>query len=219
MAEVLYSVLGKVGWAHAVKPDGHEWGRAESLPKFVVVKFPGVSVEDCAHFTESTFDAEGGHNGRRWILTPGDLPLAVRQQLATSDIVNVGGGDDEISWNELESAIKDSGNASPGRPAGLPVHADRNRSTAGAPLIAKNPGPGFSGLAAFRSNEFAANLTRRAAYNNLARLKSHGGTPEQITAARGAANAAESSWIAEKQTNGTLSQMQAFSLRSKLTRG
>ena len=44
----------KRGDAVVVMPDGHEWGRAERPPKFVVVKVPGVAVKDALDFVATS---------------------------------------------------------------------------------------------------------------------------------------------------------------------
>ena len=38
-----------------VMPDGHEWGNEERLPRFIVLKIPGLSVEEGNKYTEPEF--------------------------------------------------------------------------------------------------------------------------------------------------------------------
>jgi len=37
-----------------IKPDGWPWGREEGLPKFLIVKLPGVTVDELAAYTASS---------------------------------------------------------------------------------------------------------------------------------------------------------------------
>ena len=37
----------KAGDIVLVKPDHHQWGEAEAEPVFVIVRLPGISVEEC----------------------------------------------------------------------------------------------------------------------------------------------------------------------------
>ncbi len=46
----------KKGDIVAIMPDGHEWGRKESLPKFLVVKTL-VSVEDMSRLVQSEYSS------------------------------------------------------------------------------------------------------------------------------------------------------------------
>jgi len=39
-----------------IKPDGWVWGKEENLPRYIVIKAPGVAVEDISHLTESLMD-------------------------------------------------------------------------------------------------------------------------------------------------------------------
>lgn len=74
----------KRGDVVCVQPDGHEWGRLEGLPRFVVVKVPGVSVDQAeAHLERS--ETRRRAVGIAWA----DLPAGVRQQLQTTGTVTV----------------------------------------------------------------------------------------------------------------------------------
>ncbi|HHL39622.1 MAG TPA: hypothetical protein ENJ37_03880 [Deltaproteobacteria bacterium] len=46
----------KRGDVVAVAPDGHRWGRDEALPKFLVVRVPGLPVERARRYTEPLYD-------------------------------------------------------------------------------------------------------------------------------------------------------------------
>lgn len=62
----------KEGMVVVVMPDGHEWGREEGPPKFVVAKLPGVSVEKTRKYMDELkeTDAKTGEpktvRRRRW---------------------------------------------------------------------------------------------------------------------------------------------------------
>lgn len=42
----------QVGDIIVVRPDGHEWGKCECLPEYIVVKVPDIKVEDVKKFEE-----------------------------------------------------------------------------------------------------------------------------------------------------------------------
>lgn len=74
----------KRGDVVCVRPDGHEWGRLEGLPRFVVVKVPGVSVAAAESHLESS-PTRRRTLGISWA----DLPAGVRTQLQTTGTVTV----------------------------------------------------------------------------------------------------------------------------------
>lgn len=49
----------KQGHVVTVKPDGHLWGAKEGLPRFVIVKVPGIDVEDVEDFLAENKDELG----------------------------------------------------------------------------------------------------------------------------------------------------------------
>ena len=42
----------EVGDIIIVRPDGHEWGKCECLPEYIVVKVPDIKVADVKRFEE-----------------------------------------------------------------------------------------------------------------------------------------------------------------------
>lgn len=46
----------KKGHVISIQPDGHTWGKQEGLPKFHVVKLPGVKLEDVQKYLEPKVD-------------------------------------------------------------------------------------------------------------------------------------------------------------------
>ncbi len=55
-----------------IMPDGHEWGREEGLPKFIVVKVPGISVANAMQYVTSTLAIR-----RTWRLTEAVITEAI----------------------------------------------------------------------------------------------------------------------------------------------
>lgn len=47
-----YTYRSKKGDIIVVRPDGWTWGREECLPRFIVIKIPGLSVEDAKKYEE-----------------------------------------------------------------------------------------------------------------------------------------------------------------------
>lgn len=80
-----------------IMPDGHPWGAAEGLPKFAIIKFPGVSVERAQKYIEEDLDplfTDGRLRRRRvWQLRWADLPNAARNKLANSGQLVIAAGD------------------------------------------------------------------------------------------------------------------------------
>lgn len=48
----------KKGDIIVVRPDGWEWGKEECLPNYIVVKMPGVSVEEAKKYEEPLYKVE-----------------------------------------------------------------------------------------------------------------------------------------------------------------
>ncbi len=75
----------KRGMPVAVMPDGHQWGRKEKLPAFVVIKIPGVSPATVQKYIEPEVDAGGDQRivrKRKWIIRWEALPPIARSRLA-----------------------------------------------------------------------------------------------------------------------------------------
>lgn len=48
----------KAGMPVAVAPDGHEWGAREGLPRFFVVRLPGIEVDQIRGYVQEEYDPE-----------------------------------------------------------------------------------------------------------------------------------------------------------------
>lgn len=72
-----------------IKPDGHEWGAEERLPKFVVVRITGVTVAQVEKYLQA-HEIDGVVQRRRlYRLLLDDVPLAIRNQLRDTGFVEV----------------------------------------------------------------------------------------------------------------------------------
>lgn len=97
-----------------VMPDGHEWGKEERLPKFVVVKVAGMSVETAQKYIEpravdsGLVDVRGRAilrttARRRWKILVDTVPTAVKTALTKSGVY-------ETSWSNIKTYIYDKTN-------------------------------------------------------------------------------------------------------------
>lgn len=104
----------KRGMPVVIKPDGHEWGSAERLPKFVVLKIPGVSVATVTKyiFPEVIDGSVPPMNYRRrlWQIRWADLPLAARNKLASDGelTIKVGAyaGAYDYTWAQIKGYFR-----------------------------------------------------------------------------------------------------------------
>lgn len=74
----------RMGDPVVVMPDGHEWGREEGLPRFWLLRIPGVSVSQVEAFLE-----RGEGRRREWNLAPSDVPAGARTQLLATGVLTV----------------------------------------------------------------------------------------------------------------------------------
>lgn len=58
----IYNARTQLGDIVIVKPDDWVWGGEECLPNFVIVKLPGVSVEEVNNYMESLMDNTDPNN-------------------------------------------------------------------------------------------------------------------------------------------------------------
>lgn len=66
-----YEARFQKGDVVCVKPDGHQWGKKEGLPKFIVVKVPNMTVEEAAVYLEEDTDIDDSdtERGDRHVVT------------------------------------------------------------------------------------------------------------------------------------------------------
>ena len=59
-----YNARTQIGDIIVVKPDGAIWGKEEKLPKFILVKLPGVSVSEVKKYEEQLLDVTIPHKSK-----------------------------------------------------------------------------------------------------------------------------------------------------------
>lgn len=80
----------KRGMPVVVMEDGHEWGREEGLPTFVVLKLPGVSAARVRKYLDPETDAARAVVRRRlWQIQWSELPAPARQRLAQTGALTI----------------------------------------------------------------------------------------------------------------------------------
>jgi len=78
----------KRGYPVAVYPDGTKWGNEERLPKFVIIKIPGIPVEKVQKYIQPQMNMAtippSIYRRRLWQIRWADLPLDARTKLAST---------------------------------------------------------------------------------------------------------------------------------------
>ena len=131
MAEILVMAINKThadplvdrrgcykrGYPVVVMPDGHIWGGDERLPKFVVIKVPGVSVDRILKYIqpelEDTPDANGEYHiyrRRLWVVRWAKLPTKAKNRLQKNGelIVKAGdyAGEYDYTWAQIKNYFR-----------------------------------------------------------------------------------------------------------------
>lgn len=109
----------KRGYPVAVYPDGTKWGNEERLPKFVIIKIPGVPVDNAIvqKYTQMEYEDTPNEDGtypvyrrRLWTIRWANLPAAARNRLANDGelIIKVGSysGTYDYTWNQVKSYFR-----------------------------------------------------------------------------------------------------------------
>lgn len=94
----------KRGDVVVVFPDGHEWGKEERLPKFMVVKIPGLPVKDAKKYIESEWDNAIPKNPvlltrRKYKIFVDDTPADIKDELNAK-------GEATTTWDAIKSYVK-----------------------------------------------------------------------------------------------------------------
>lgn len=109
----------KKGYPVAVYPDGTVWGNEERLPKFVIIKIPGVPVDNptVQKFVYPELSDTPNEDGsyptyrrRLWKLRWDDLPIGARNKLASDGelTIKVGtyAGDYDYTWAQVKNYFR-----------------------------------------------------------------------------------------------------------------
>lgn len=107
----------KRGMPVVVMPDSHTWGLEERLPKFVVIKIPGVPVDKVKQYIEpqreDTPDERGQYRTYRrrlWKFRIDDMPAAARNKLMTDGelTIKVGNysGPYDYTWTQVKIYLR-----------------------------------------------------------------------------------------------------------------
>jgi len=95
----------KRGMPVVVMPDGHPWGARERLPRFVVLKLPGISVDRVLKYIEPERDASNERTRRRlWQFAFASMPAVARNKLASAGELTIGAGGD-FTWNQVRNYL------------------------------------------------------------------------------------------------------------------
>jgi hypothetical protein len=108
MCEVLIKAIGvtnpdptkdrigsyKRGDIVGVEEDGYEWGKEEGLPKFYLVKIPGLSVDVARKYEQMDMESDDPnyktvYRRRRFHIPIDAVPVAIRNALTTTGQVTV----------------------------------------------------------------------------------------------------------------------------------
>lgn len=100
----------KRGMVVVVKPDGWSWGTEERLPKFVVIKIPGIAVSKAEKYIAQQFSAGEVYRRRLWQVRWADLPAAARTKLATGRLTikatDAYTGAYDYTWDQIKTYFR-----------------------------------------------------------------------------------------------------------------
>jgi hypothetical protein len=103
----------KRGYPVVVMPDGHQWGSAEGLPTFYVIKLPTVTVEQVQKYIDQWMDPlvpTEVKRRREWTVDVDLLPTDVLNTLVTTGTITVSfpgyNGPSDISWNQARNRFR-----------------------------------------------------------------------------------------------------------------
>lgn len=99
----------KRGMPVVVQPDGHPWGAREGLPRFYIIKLPGVSVSKVLKYIieDSTRDDDGKvvrSRRRVWKFAIASMPAAARNKLVNTGVLTIGATGD-YTWAQVRAYL------------------------------------------------------------------------------------------------------------------
>lgn len=95
-----------------VMPDGHIWGSLEGLPRFVLIKVPGIGVERVEKYVSPRLEADGTTpiSRRLWRIRWDDLPTQAKNKLRDTGqlIIKAGAysGPFDYTWLQIRSYFR-----------------------------------------------------------------------------------------------------------------
>jgi hypothetical protein len=104
----------KAGMPVVVMPDKHPWGKEEGLPKFVVIKIPGISVDKVEDFIRPQYEDSPSLNGeymtyrrRKWQIQLSNLPKNAKNILRDKGVLVIKSGtytgSYDYTWAQVRS--------------------------------------------------------------------------------------------------------------------
>jgi len=107
----------KRGMCVAVFEDGHSWGLEEGLPKFFVLRIPGIPAEKLRKYLEPQYEnftsLEGlpiTHRRRLWKIMVDDAPAALRDKMLKGGAITIdarpSGGNYDVNWEHFRGNFK-----------------------------------------------------------------------------------------------------------------
>lgn len=101
----------KTGMPVVAKPDGHEWGKKEGPPRFYIMKFPGMSVDELKEYVEQeTEETEHGKkmlSRRKFKLDVENLTLDKKQKLESTQGLRIDKDDSKKEDMDLKDILKE----------------------------------------------------------------------------------------------------------------
>lgn len=102
----------KTGYPVIAFNDGHEWSHNEGLPRFFIIKVPGISVDKVNKYIQPEL-VDGNqeiHRRRLWQIQKDELPQAARNKIKNNGelIIKAGNysGSFDYTWSQVKQYFK-----------------------------------------------------------------------------------------------------------------
>ena len=106
----------KRGMPVVVMDDGHEWGKEEKLPKFIVIKLPMISKDKVMKYIdpEPGLDVDGNivvDRRRMWQIRWADLPLVAKNKIQAIGELTIKAttsytGNYDYTWTQIKTYFR-----------------------------------------------------------------------------------------------------------------